>query len=316
MAGDKPRVSIAVPVFNGDNYIAEAMESVLAQSYGDFEVIISDNGSTDSTEEICRRYVERDPRVHYYRSDVNRGVYWNFRRALEPAQGGYFMWLAHDDKLAPEFLKQCVAALDRDPDVVLSYPKAIDIDEQGRHLVYKEQDLNAGAGTANERFRELIRMDHNCEAIFGLMRMSVLKKIRVFGDFADADRVMLAELALHGPYSQVPEFLFLHREHPLRTTNVYPLSRFRRTAILLPQKRVKIVFPHFRQFREYLLCIHRSPLPWADRQSCYREMLGWLKRYWKRMAGDVKEVLIYVLQRALGTAFGWRRSAATGGGRA
>jgi glycosyltransferase involved in cell wall biosynthesis len=314
MSGNRPKVSIAVPVFNGDNYVAEALESVLAQIYRNFEVIISDNGSTDRTEEICRGYAERDPRVHYYRSDVNRGVYWNFRRALEPAQGDYFMWLAHDDKLAPEFLGQCVTALDRNPNAVLSYPKAIDIDERGKYLVYKEQNLNAGTARAHERFRELIRMDHNCEAIFGLMRMEVLKKIRVFGGFADADRVMLAELALYGCFSQVPEFLFLHREHPLRTTNVYPLSRFRRTAILLPQKRVKIVFPHFRQFREYLLCIRRSPLHWADRLRCYREMLRWLRCYWKRMLGDVTEVLVYILRGVLGTALGWRRSDATGGG--
>jgi glycosyltransferase involved in cell wall biosynthesis len=313
MSGNKPRVSVALPVFNGDNYIAEALESILAQTYDNFEVIISDNGSTDRTEEICREYAERDPRVQYYRSDVNRGVYWNFRRALEPAQGDYFMWLAHDDKLAPEFLEQCAAALDRNPKAVLSYPKAIDIDEQGNSLVYKEQKLNADNAKPDQRFRELIRMDHNCEAIFGLMRTDVLRKIGVFGNFADADRVMLAELALYGPYSQVAEFLFLHREHPLRTTNVYPQSRFERTAILLSQKRMKIVFPHCRQFMEYLLCIHRVPLSWRDRLRCYREMFRWIALNWKRMMRDVKEVLSYLLRRLLGTAVRWRRPAATDG---
>ncbi len=313
MSGSKPRVSIGVPVFNGDNYIAEALESVLAQTYGDFEVIVSDNGSSDRTQEICRGFAERDPRVHYYRSDENRGVYWNFRRVWEPAQGDYFMWLAHDDKLAPEFLEHCVAALDRDPNAVLSYPKAIDIDEQGNHLVYKEQNLNADAARPDQRFRELVRMDHNCEAIFGIIRTATLRKIRIFGNFADADRVMLAELALYGPYSQVPEFLFLHREHPLRTTNVYPQSRFERTAILLSTKRTKIVFPHCRQFKEYLLAIHRVPLSWRDRLRCYREMLRWVRLNWKRMMRDVKEVLSYLLHRMLGTAARWRRPEATDG---
>ena len=316
MSGKQPRVSVGVPVFNGDNFLAEALDSVLAQTFGDFEVVISDNGSSDRTEEICRGYAERDPRVHYHRSDVNRGVYWNFKRALELGHGDYFMWLAHDDKLAPLFLERCVAALDADPGAVLSYPKAIDIDDKGNCLVYKEQNLNAGVARPNERFRELIRMEHNCEAIFGLVRMEALHKIRVFGGFADADRVMLSELALHGHYSQVPEFLFLHREHALRTTNVYPQSRFQRTAILLPQKRAKIVFPHFRQCGEYMLAIHRSPLGWKDRLRCYREMLHWLRLYWRRMVRDVKEVLIYLMRRSLDGAGSGRRSAAAGGGSA
>ena len=233
MSSHPPRVSVALPVFNGENYLAEALDSLLTQTYRDFEVIISDNGSTDRTQEICRGYVERDPRVSYLRSEVNRGVYWNFRRGFECTQGEFFMWLAHDDKLAPEFLERCVAALDHDPGAVLSYPKAIDIDEQGNHVMYKEQELNGGASKPHERFRGLISMEHNCEAIFALIRIELLRKIQVFGNFADADRVMLAELSLHGRYSQIPDFLFLHREHQLRATNVYPQSRFQRTAVLL-----------------------------------------------------------------------------------
>jgi glycosyltransferase involved in cell wall biosynthesis len=287
-------------VFDGENYLAEALDSVLAQTYGDFEIIISDNGSTDRTQEICRGYAERDPRVRYLRSEMNCGVYRNFRRGFESAQGEFFMWLAHDDKLAPEFLERCVAALDHDPGAVLSYPKAIDIDERGNPVVYKEQELNAGASKPHERFRGLIRMEHNCEAIFGLIRADLLRKIQLFGSFADADRVMLAEMSLHGRYSQIPEFLFLHREHKLRATNVYPQSRFQRTAILLSYKRLKIVFPHCRQFGEYLACIHRAPLSWRERLSCYREMLHWLRRYWRRMFNDVEQIFIFVLRRILG----------------
>ena len=81
--------------------------------------------------------------MHYYRSEVNRGVYWNFRRGLEFSAGEYFMWLAHDDGLTPEFLERCVAALDAEPEAVLAYTKAIDIDEHGNQLELKEQVLNA-----------------------------------------------------------------------------------------------------------------------------------------------------------------------------
>jgi len=224
-------------------------------------------------------------------------VYWNFRRSLALARGEYFMWLAHDDKLAPEFLEKCVAALDCDSSVVLSYPKAIDIDEQSNPVLFKDQRLTSSTATPHERFRELIRMDHNCEAIFGLMRSSVLQRVPVFGRFADADRVLLAELSLHGSYFQVPEFLFLHREHTQRATNVYPASRFERTAILVPENAGKIVFPHFRQFGEYLKAIRRSPLTLRERILCYREMARWLRQNGRRMARDVKEVIAHFWRR-------------------
>jgi len=313
MSGKKARVSIALPVYNGDNYVGQALESVLAQTYTDFEVVISDNASTDGTEEICRSYASRDPRVQYFRSSVNRGVYWNFRRGLELSHGEYFMWLAHDDALAPEFLERCVAALDADPNAVLAYPKAIDIDENGKHLALKEQVLNAESLSPRERFRQLTRMEHNCEAIFGLIRVSVLRKVQVFGNLADADRVLLAELSLHGTYARVPEFLFLHREHPLRATNVYPASRFERTAVLLPEKAAKIVFPHFRQFGEYLLAIYRSPLSWRGRLLCYQDLLSWLWRYRGRLTSDIKSVISYVLRRILHISVGSRARAVTGG---
>src|SRR5258708_40095698 len=112
MSSDQPRVSVAVPVFNGEKYVAEAVESILTQTYRDLEVILCDNGSTDRTEGICREYAGRDSRVRYSRNEVNRGIHRNFSRGAELARGEYFMWLAHDDKLAPGFLEWGVAALD------------------------------------------------------------------------------------------------------------------------------------------------------------------------------------------------------------
>jgi glycosyltransferase involved in cell wall biosynthesis len=313
MSSDNPRVTVAIPVYNGDNYVSEAVDSILAQTFQDFEVIVCDNASTDRTEEICRGYAARDSRVTYHRNDVNRGIHRNFTRAARLSRGEYFMWLSHDDKLAPEFLKRCVAALDRDPSVVLAYPKAIDIDDQGNHIAYKEQSLNVSSAKPHERFRELIRMEHNCEASLGLIRGDVLRRTEVLGNFADADRVLLAELALYGYYFRVPEFLFLHREHALRETNVYP-NRFQRTASLNPGAPAKIVFPHFRQFAEYLRSIRRAPLRWRDRIRCCWEMFGWTMRYWKRLVYDVKVGIVQILRRTRRIRMSTRPSAATTSG--
>ena len=124
-------VSVIIPVYNGARYLPEAVDSLLSQSFGDFELIISDNGSTDETERIARGYAERDPRVRYVRSEVNRGLLWNFRTVLELARAPRFKWMAHDDICAPEFLRRCMEALDADPGIVLCAPSTIDIDEHG-----------------------------------------------------------------------------------------------------------------------------------------------------------------------------------------
>ena len=292
------KVSIGMPVYNGDNYLAETLDSILGQTYQNFEVVISDNGSTDGTERICREYVAKDPRFQYHRSEVNLGVSRNFKRAVGLSSGDYFMFLAHDDKLAPEFLERCVAVLDTQPEVVLCYPKAIEIDAQGNPLYKKEQPLDAGSPRPHLRFRQMIRMDHNCETLFALIRADVLKKTVIHGDFPDGDRVMQAEVSLYGKYYRVPEYLFLHREHPVRSINLYP-TRFERMALLEPQRAGQLVLPHFDEFFEYLRCIRRAPLKFSERLACYGEMLRWLKDNNRRMRQDVLVVCKRFVKRAL-----------------
>src|SRR5215207_1517689 len=113
MNTDLPRVSVGLPVYNGENYLAEAIDSVLAQTYQNFELIISDNASTDSTEEICRDYAARDRRIRYFREPQNRGAAWNFNHTFELARGEYFKWVAHDDVIGPQYLARTVDQLDR-----------------------------------------------------------------------------------------------------------------------------------------------------------------------------------------------------------
>ena len=115
-----PRVTIGLPVYNGQNYLVETLESLLAQTYTDFELVISDNASTDRTEAICRQYAAGDARIRYYRNDENIGASANYNRAFELGRGEYFKWAAHDDLLAPTYLERCVEVLDANPDVVLA----------------------------------------------------------------------------------------------------------------------------------------------------------------------------------------------------
>ena len=121
-SGAPPRVSIGLPVFNGERYLARAIESVLGQDFRDLELIVCDNASTDRTPEICAAYARRDARVRYFRNPRNLGAGPNYDRCFRLARGEYFKWAAHDDRLAPDYLSRTVAALDAAPEAVPGHP--------------------------------------------------------------------------------------------------------------------------------------------------------------------------------------------------
>lgn len=140
MSNNQPRLSIGLPVFNGDKFLNKAIDSLLAQTFEDFELIISDNASTDKTEEICRTYAEKDQRIRYYRNEKNIGCARNFNRVFKLSSAEYFKWAAHDDLHAPNFLMKCVEVLDQNPSVILCHSQVYIIDEYGKFL--QNYDLN------------------------------------------------------------------------------------------------------------------------------------------------------------------------------
>src|SRR3989304_6465989 len=123
MIDETPLVSVGLPVFNGNKYIEQAIDSILAQTYQNFELIISDNASNDRTQEICQAFVARDKRIKYFRNDKNLGAAPNFNNVFNLSSGKYFKWAAYDDLLAPDFLSRCIDVLESMPDVVLCFPK-------------------------------------------------------------------------------------------------------------------------------------------------------------------------------------------------
>jgi glycosyltransferase involved in cell wall biosynthesis len=292
---DGPLVSIGLPVFNAEHYLEQCVAAILAQTYRNFELVISDNASVDATESICRRYALSNPRVRYYRNPRNLGATFNFRQVVTFSSGKYFLWAAHDDIFAPEYVERCISVLENNPEIVLCYSKSVEIDEQGQSVDRNEQALAVDSARVRQRFRELIRMDHNCQTMFGVMRTAVLKRTSVHGDFPDSDRCMLAEVALHGKFFELSDHLFFHRSHALQMTQQFP-TRQERMARLNPDRRFLLVCPHFRQLREYLLAIHRSPLTWKDRSACYLEMLGWVRDNHRRLWRDLRYVLVQLLQ--------------------
>jgi glycosyltransferase involved in cell wall biosynthesis len=275
-----PCVSIGVPVYNGAQYLAKALDSLLEQTFADFEIVICDNASTDGTEAICREYVRRDPRVRYHRNAVNLGIAGNYARALELASGKYFKFAAHDDLCAPQFLERCVDILDRRPDVVLSYPKTMILDEvSGQTTAYEDrQDLQSPL--ASERFRQLLRNLTLCNTIFGLTRTAVLRKTAGLPKYPGADIVLMAELCLHGKFQEVPEYLFYRRFHPSASSGIKDkkqLELYLEPAVARQQRPALREWHHF---FGHLRSSFRAPVGTVERVRLLLFLLH--ISYWKR----------------------------------
>jgi glycosyltransferase involved in cell wall biosynthesis len=299
MSKDVPRVSIGLAVFNGGKYLTQAIDSILAQTYRDFELIISDNASTDRTEEICRAYAAKDMRIRYYRNDTNIGGANNENRTFLLSRGEYFRWAAHDDVCTPQLLAKCVAVLDREPSVVLCHTKVVLIDENGDSLGLIDRD-KATSTRPYERFRDLTSWDHSCEELYGLIRSDVLRKTRLQPNYTDSDRTLLSELGLYGRFYQIPEPLFYRRIHPQMSTQVFPEWRGRMAWFFPDLNEDKILLPHWSQFFHYLQVITQAPIPFGERVRCYLHIGHWLAhRHGRSMAKDLLLALIKLLRSPL-----------------
>ena len=275
-----PRVSVGLPVYNAARYLSESIESLLAQDFADLEVIVADNASTDDTAEICRRYVKEDDRVVFLPSAVNRGLAWNHNRTVHAASGTYFKWAAYDDVHAPTFVSRCVQVLDEDDEVVLAYPLTVDIDDDGTVFHEWPPTHRASAPTPSARFRDVMLHERQCFPIYGLMRIDVLRATPLMGAFPSSDQPLLAELALRGRFHEIPERLFLHREHPHRSMSAFALPRAR-MAFYDPSRADAITFPQYRLGYEFMRAVSRAPIPRSEKGQAYASLAPWA-RMWRR----------------------------------
>lgn len=288
-----PKVTIGMPVYNGALYLEEAIASVLDQTFDDFELIISDNASTDRTAEICAEFAARDPRIRYFRQDRNLGAAPNHNFTVEQATGQYFKWSAHDDVMEPEFLERCVEVLERYPDVQLAFPRTLRIDESGAVTgSYPDYGgMRLMSSRPSERFGDLVCMQHNCVAIFGLVRTPQLLDTDMLSAREDSDRHLLADLALRGPLFEIPEHLFKRREHKDAYSSSVP--RTARMAWWDTNRSEKITFPEWRSLGTYRELVRSSAISEREQRACRRQFIRWLvgprwyRQRWVKLLRDV-----------------------------
>jgi len=279
--GATPRVTLGLPVFNGECFLAESIKALLAQTYTNFELVISDNGSTDRTPEIAQEFADVDPRIRYVRHPNNRGSAFNHNFVVRAARGEFFKWVSDDDLYAPDLVQRCVDALDARPEIVLAHAWTAFINETGtvtNHVVYP---LATDVPRPSQRFRSVL-YEQGGDDIYGVIRTSVMRRVAPYGSYHMPDRTIVAELCLYGRFHNIPEYLYLRRDHPGRIDRVAPSMRLR-SARLDPRRGNRWRHPAVRLVGEYLgaylLAIWRAPISLPERFRCTGHLLGWLMRH-------------------------------------
>lgn len=284
-----PLVTVGIPVYQGERYLPETIESARTQDHPRLEILISDNGSTDGTEEICRAAAAADERVRYLRYDHNRGGTWNYNNLISEARGEMLTITAADDVKLPTFVSSCVAALEAAGDgCILAVSRTRIIDENGDVTEdLGDENLVIDEPTPHERMAHFMRTVAS-HIMYGVVRTDALRATRGLRPVAGGDVVILAELACLGWFTLVPEQSFLQRKHP----GAHSATRAGYDAFYRPQGHSRFSFPHTRLQADLLLACVIAPVSVAERARCLRTSIThWVIPQWRGPAGDLREAL-------------------------
>lgn len=291
-----PRVSVGLPVYNGEPYLRECLQSLLAQDYTDFELLISDNGSTDGTEAICRQFASRDDRIQYLREPENHGASWNFSRLPGLARGEYFRWACHDDLTEPNHLRACVEALDRaPPSVILVLTGTAFIDEHGAVTRLSQEQLDTRGMSPHARYTHVARRMRYANVLFGLFRRESLLKTRLIAPYANSDYVLAGELALLGEFWELPGHLFRRRIHSGSSRKANTTQEEVAVWFDPSQSGRRLYFPELSLVRDQFGAVLRAPIgAWEKLVSLWVIPRFWMRRRWRYLS---RELLAPVVPR-------------------
>lgn len=293
---NSPLVSVGFPVYNGEKSLRQAMDSVLAQDFRDFEVILCDNASTDDTAAICLEYAERDNRVRYFRNETNIGVNPNHNRAFELSQGKYFAWMAHDVEQLPGMLSRCVSEMKlNSPPVLLAYPRCEQIDEQGQLVGGNMPTIDCCDHRPHRRMSAVIQRISYVTQHYGLFLAEALRRTRLNGSYPSSDFVLTAEIAMLGQIREIPEVLVRRHYDSRQGTRAVLHDQEAWTAWLDPKMKGCRSWLRVddRLALEYMRAAWSLPLQPLDKLTCvvtgplvhYRRQLPNAIRAWRSKIG-------------------------------
>jgi glycosyltransferase involved in cell wall biosynthesis len=277
-----PKISIGLPVFNGERYLAGALNCLVRQDFEDFELIISNNASTDGTDAICRDFANRDPRIRYYRSETNIGASPNYNRVFKLARGEFFKWASHDDECHISLLRRCLERFEEGPaSAVLVFPKSEIIDEVGEARFQSPDAVDSLSPRPLKRLARVLYHVTFANALWGLIRSDALRRTRLMGCL-EADLVLLGELSMLGELIEIPEILYSQRRHRQSAMAIHRTAR----ALLSWHDPTRandwILLPHWeRVCIEFMKSAWHMPLPWYERLLCCCTVP--VVSYWRRL---------------------------------
>ena len=204
-----------MPVYNGERYLAEAIESLLAQDYKNIEIIICDNASTDTTPQICQQYQKKDSRIHYFQNPTNIGASNNFNRTFSLAKGEFFIWAAYDDLWDQTYIRKCVQKLKQYPDAVMCVTEYQIIDEEGKVIGNVSEIIETINLSFSERLHQFFLISG--WFVYGLYRSEYLKRTKLFLEEYGPDVMLMLEIHLLGDIVKVGERLFFYRQFQIKT---------------------------------------------------------------------------------------------------
>lgn len=211
-----PEVSIGLPVYNGDKFIRRALDSLLSQTFKNFELIISDNASTDSTQHICEEYAEKDERIRYIRQTKNMGGFWNYRFVLNEAKCNYFHWAAADDLWHPDFLKKNMQILQSEENTVGSISNVLFYDSQNTNLCdlinyssntsLQDQHALPAYGSYGKKTAIYLKL-REASAMYAVYRTEKLRKCINHSDYIVYDFAIVLSVLKYGDLHVIDEVL-------------------------------------------------------------------------------------------------------------
>lgn len=292
MGAAEPVLTIGVPVYNGERYLAEALAGIRAQTFTDFEVFIADNASTDGTAEIAAAAAAADPRIRYLRREHNVGLVPNWNGLFTDTRGEFFAWHSADDVAAPQFYAACLQLLRDHPDAAAGCTEIELISSDGTSLGASPEHIRSDHPDRAVRFAELASFRHYCQFYYGVFRRPMLARTRLMlPHFWSSDRLMLAELALQGPLVRAPRRLYYVREHEERVTEGGRKNFYTRLA----SPRRGTVLRYARELRRAADLAQLEP---AEDQRVRRALRGWTMRHTHLLARSAAGALVDAGTRA------------------
>lgn len=288
-----PKVSIGMPAFNSASTIGSAIESLLQQSFDDFELIVSDNASTDGTGKILQDYAARDPRVRVFHQPTNIGANLNYSAVVRLARGRYFKWASSSDWCAPDFLRLCAAVLDTRADVVLVYPRARLFQQDPANARDYEFDVDLQDSSPANRLARVVHDFRLNNAMNGLIRTDALRRTRLIEHYPSGDVVLMGHLALLGKLLLLPDALYYRRMEPETATSLMDAKAVERHHY--PTATLRALFPNWKLHLGWLRVVLSVPMTWRERRRAIATVSRMCCWRWRDLIGDLAAAVRFFL---------------------